>query len=384
MRFLHTSDWHLGRLFHGVHLTSDQWHVLQQLIAVIKDVKPDVVLVAGDIYDRAVPPTEAVKLLNETLREIVLDTGVPVVMIAGNHDSPERLSFGSELFRLQNLHTSGLLLKDFQPLTLADKYGPVDFFSIPYAEPAAVKEVLQMPEIHDHVEAMSAYVRNAASLLKSNRRSVLITHAFVAGCAESESERPLAVGGTAAIPSHIFEGFHYVALGHLHQPQRAGAEHIRYSGSLMKYSFSEAKHNKEFVLVDMDEQGGVKIETIPIAARRDVRIVRGLLADIVQNGSSDPHKDDYIKAELLDNGLIFDAIGQLRSVYPNTMQLERVGIERSIDKEGHRLDHRKISPPDLFEQFFVQVTGEEFDNQYKREVETVWHDIEKAKEEISS
>lgn len=384
MRFLHTSDWHLGRLFYGVHLTADQWFVLQQLIAVIKDVKPDVVLVSGDIYDRAVPPTEAVKLLNETVREVVLDTGVPIVMIAGNHDSPERLSFGSELFRLQNLHTTGLLLEDCQPLTLQDKYGPVDFFSIPYAEPAAVKEALQMPEIHDHVEAMSAYVGGVVSRLKGNRRSVLVTHAFVAGCAESESERPLSVGGTAAIPSHIFNNFHYVALGHLHKPQKAGAEHIRYSGSLMKYSFSEAQHKKEFVVVDMDAQGGVKIETIPIAPRRDVRVVRGVLADILREASGDPQKDDYIKAELLDTGLIFDAIGQLRSVYPNVMHLERALVEKNGDKEGIKLDHRKVSPPDLFEQFFVQVTSEEFDNKYKKEVEAVWHDVEKAKEEMPS
>lgn len=357
MRILHTSDWHLGRIFHGVHLTDDQAHILDQFVKLVSEVKPEAVLVAGDIYDRSVPPAEAVKLLDEVLTQVLLDCRVSVILIPGNHDSPERLGFGTRLLALQGLHIAGQLDKNITPIGIRDSNGPVYIYPVPYADPPVVRERLEVQDVHDHDRAMAAVIGQLTAHIPRGGRSVLVTHAFVAGGEESESERPLSIGGTGTVSSSRFMPFNYIALGHLHRPQNTGGEHIRYSGSLMKYSFSEAGHRKSVTLVEIDGNGKTAVEEIFLSPRRDVRCIEGFLDDILAGPKNRESREDYLKVVLKDSGAILDAMGKLRNVYPNVLHIERPFLTMGGDLRGPGGDHRSLSEIDLFSSFFEQVAG---------------------------
>lgn len=357
MRILHTADWHLGRIFYGVHLTDEQAHVLEQLVNLIKEAKADVVVIAGDIYDRAVPPTEAVQLLDEVLSQILMDCRTPVVMIAGNHDSPERLGFGNRLLARQGLHVIGTPGSQLGPVVLEDKAGDVYFVPLPYAEPPLVREKFQAVELTDHHDALQHMAEYLLAQVPSNSRTVGIAHAFVAGGAESESERPLSVGGSGQVSPHIFNAFHYTALGHLHNGQTAGNERIRYAGSLMKYSFDEASHKKGINIVDIDAYGEVSVEQIALSPRKDVRLVSGFLSEILQ-AAPEGNKDDYIQVMLKDREPILDVMGKLRQIYPNILHIERPYLSSAGDLRKPDHNYRHQSEAQLFGAFFNQVTGE--------------------------
>lgn len=376
MRLIHTSDWHLGRIFHGVHLTDDQEHVLRQFVDLVADTKPDAVLIAGDIYDRAVPPPEAVALLDDVLSSITLKLKVPVVMIAGNHDSPERLGFGSRVMAERGLHVFGPLSHGIEPVQLEDKYGALNLYCLPYAEPPVVRQVFDK-EVNDHNGIFKLLVDETKRKHPSGRRSILMTHAFVAGGVESESERPLSVGGSGMVDASLFSEFNYVALGHLHRPQKAGFEHVQYSGSLMKYSFSEAEHKKVINIVEMDGKGEVKLEKVSLLPRRDVRVIEGELSDIIACAKSDNGKNDYLMVSLKDKQAILDAMGKLREVYPNVLHIERPMLNIDGKLAGNQADHRKIDDAQLFASFFSQVTSEDLSedekNAYKTVVQEMMH-----------
>jgi exonuclease SbcD len=358
MRFVHTADWHLGRLFHGVHFTEDQAHILEQFVAFVKDGKPDIILIAGDIFDRAVPPPEAVGLLDDVLSRLVLGLKVPVVLIAGNHDSPQRLGFGSKLMAGQRLHIFGSCSEAVAPVIIEDKSGPVYIYGVPYAEPPVIREYLGCDTVQDHDSAMLALIGRLRQGHPEGRRSVLVAHAFVGGGLACESERPLSVGGTGAVDGACFEGFDYVALGHLHRPQSAGKDSIQYAGSLLKYSFSEANHTKSVNLVELDGTGCCSVEKISLTPHRDVRCLEGHLADILKGPNSGENSQDYLMVTLLDTGAILDAIGKLRDVYPNVLHIERPGLMAGGNMHGTHTDHRKMDDTELFASFFFQATGE--------------------------
>jgi DNA repair protein SbcD/Mre11 len=330
MRFIHTADWHLGRLFHGVHLTDDQEYLLERFVELVDDVRPAAVLVAGDVYDRGVPPPQAVELLDHVLQQIVLRLGVPVVMIAGNHDSAGRLGFASRLLEPQGLYIAGPVSADplAVPFAGADGEPPVVVHAVPYADPVLTRDALgdEGEDIHDHQAALTALCARArgAAVPKGARR-LLLAHAFVAGALTSDSERPLTVGGAGAVAADTLAGFDYVALGHLHRPQPAGSESARYAGSLLKYSFSEALHDKSVTIVELGSgpPAAPVVEQVSLAPRRDVRIVEGTLREVVDAARADARADDYVCARLLDKGALLDAIGQLRDVYPNVLTIER-------------------------------------------------------------
>ncbi len=282
MRFLHTADWHLGRLFHGSYLTEDQAHVLDQFVALVKDEKPDAVLICGDVYDRAVPPADAVRLLDDVLSRLVLDLRVPVIMIAGNHDSPDRLAFGSRVLAGQGLHVFGSVTHNVQCVTLYDKWGPVRIYALPYAEPSVARVMLEAEEIRTHEAALKACLERIWFEHPSEARSVALAHAFVSGGEASESERPLSVGGADRVSPDSFEGIHYVALGHLHRPQTVVSERLCYAGSLLKYSFSEAGHSKCVTLVEIGRDGECEIRRIPLTPKRELRRIEGYLKDILE------------------------------------------------------------------------------------------------------
>ena len=404
MRFLHSADWHLGRVYHGVSLLEDQAHVLQQFVRIAADTRPDAILLAGDIYDRSVPPAEAVRLLDLVLSELILELKIPVVMIAGNHDGPDRLAFGSGLLQRAGLVVRGPVEMDAAPLVLRDAHGEVEIHALPYAEPALVRSASGDDTIADHHAALAAQTAAVRAAHVPGRRSVVVAHAFVQGGAESESERPLSVGGTGAVGVGVFDGFDYVALGHLHRPQAIGTKRggesaagagrgdavevcrsadavdvadaanatnatnatnaaapwrsarIQYSGSLLKYSFAEADHAKSVNLVELDAEGNCTVERIPLVPRRDLRILEGELAALVAAAATDPARDDYVLARLTDHGALLDAMGKLRAAYPNALAIERPTLIG--DGPGRATaDHRRTRIQDLFASFHEQTTG---------------------------
>lgn len=357
MRFLHTADWHLGRIFYNTHLTDDQAHVLGQLIAVVKDSRPDAVVIAGDVFDRAVPPPEAVSLLDDILAELLLDCKVSVIVIAGNHDSPERLGFGERLLARQKLYLAGQVSPNWQPVVLEDAWGPVYFCPLPYAEPAVVRDKLAVEAV-GHEQALVALLIAGAARVPAGKRRVAVAHAFVAGGMASESERPLAIGGIPTVPAGLFGDFCYTALGHLHQAQQVGSGAIRYAGSLLKYSFAEAGHHKSVSLVEIDAAGGVRVEPVELKPRRDVRCLEGELAAMLAGAANDKNTDDYIMATLTDSGAILDPKGKLSRVYPNIMSVEKACFAAAGGTEALRVDHRRQTTDDLFAAFYGQVTGQ--------------------------
>lgn len=358
MRFIHTADWHLGRLFYGKHLTSDQAYVLEQFHLAVKAMKPDAVLISGDIYDRAVPPIEAVELLNDTLVRLLLEAKVPVIMIAGNHDSPERIGFGSALLARQGLYVKGALTKDLRPVVLDDAHGGVYFMPYPYAEPAAVRQLWQGESVCDHEAALRLVVTESLKSVPAGVRKVALAHAFIAGSAESESERPLAVGASSSVSSAVFAAFHYTALGHLHNAQRAGSENIRYSGSLLKYSFDEVKHKKGIELIELTGDGAVIRETIALKSRYDVCKIEGYFEEILHDRNAYPCTEDYTAIVLKDTQAILDVHGQLAQIYPNLLQIERPYLGTGGRLEMAKNDYRTKSEAELFADFFRQMTGE--------------------------
>lgn len=360
MRLLHTSDWHLGRLFHGVHLTDDQAHVLDQLVDLVAYAKPDAVIIAGDVYDRSVPPVDAVELLDETLARIAVDLAVPVVVIAGNHDSPERIGFGRRMMARSRVHLAGDVFAAEEAIVLEDGFGPVEIFALPYAEPAVVRSRMEEESARDHQSALAALLRRARKARGRSARSIVVAHAFVAGGSESESERPLSVGGAATVSPAVFEGFDYAALGHLHRPQTVGSGRISYSGSLLKYSFAEASHEKSVSLVELDASGGATIERIALTPRRDVRSIHGALAEVLEGPAAGESRDDYVSIALSDRGAILDAIGRIREVYPNCLHIDRSAFLKAGEATpaGARADHRSRSVTELFDDFVRAMTDE--------------------------
>ena len=359
MRFLHTADWHLGKLLHGVHLTDDQRALLDQLIDVASDAEPDLLIVAGDVYDRSVPPADAVELLDDALSRIVLDLGIPVVAIAGNHDSPDRLDFGSTLLRRQQLHVYSKLRAEPGRLTLEDEHGPVHVVGLPYAEPSRARNVFEDPSIKTHDDVLAAQADAARAALPDGDRSIAVGHVFTQGGELADSERPLAVGGAETVHTSRFDGFDYVALGHLHRRQTVGDPRIQYAGSLMKYSFNEVHHSKSVHLVEMDAQGTCHVERVPLPPARDLRRLEGPLSDILDGPGTDEDPQDYLWVTLTNEGPVVDAMSRIREVYPNALHVERTrrGDVRTLgsadsDVQGQRVDT-------VFEHFFEHVTDGE-------------------------
>lgn len=361
MKFFHTADWHLGKLVQGVYMTEDQAYILNEFIRMVEEEKPDVVLISGDLYDRAVPPTEAVQLLDDTLQRIVLDLQTPVIAIAGNHDSPSRLDFGSHLMKKNGFHMIGKMPEHHEPIVLEDEFGEVHFHAIPYVEPSTVRHLYEDEEIRNHNDAHRKIKEKLEANIVSGKRHVLLAHAFVTPYGEeaentSESERPLSIGGSEYVDARIYETFDYVALGHLHQAHYVHKENIRYAGSPLKYSISEEHHEKGFYIVTMDGEGNTEIEKRVLQPLRDLRTVEGYMEDILKLPSS----DDYVFVHLLDETPVLSPMEKVRSVFPNAMHVERksFSIQHSSGNSGQVQARRKMSDLELFRTFYEEVKGE--------------------------
>jgi exonuclease SbcD len=380
MRFLHTADWHLGRTFHQASLLEDQERILKQLIALAREARPDAVVVAGDLYDRALPPADAVGLLGWVLEELVLGLEIPTLLIAGNHDSAHRVHFGSALLSRSGLHIRGRLDADFCPVNLEDAHGPVSFCLLPYAEPPLVREVLSDDTLHSHDAAMAALTARIRARVTTHR-AVLVAHCFATGGEESESERPLTIGGAGNVETACFQGFDYTALGHLHRPQSLEAG-VRYSGSLLKYSFSEAEHRKSVSLVELDGAGEIRMEEIPLTPRRDVRIVEGSLDELRARPDDYGPADDFLLVRLTDRKAILDAMGKLRQIFPNVLHLEQPALFRTGDVEVARRERLQESEGELFGGFFKEMTGEDLSEEESRAFQEIVDELHRTEREV--
>ncbi|HEX7063588.1 MAG TPA: exonuclease SbcCD subunit D [Bacillales bacterium] len=368
MRIFHTADWHLGKLVQGVYMTEDQRYVLEQFIEAVRTEQPDVVIIAGDLYDRAVPPTEAVDLLNETLETLVLKLNTPVLAVAGNHDSPGRLDFGSRIMRENGLHIVGQWTSDLEPVKYNDSHGEVHFHLIPYAEPGKIRHVFGDETIKSHDDAMKATIGSIKEKMDSGARHVLIGHAFVTPKGEerdntSDSERPLSIGGAEHVDHRFFKLFHYTALGHLHQAHHVGDERIRYAGSPLKYSLSEERHQKGFQIVEIDAEGEIAVENRPLTPRRDLRMVEGTISEIETHQPN----DDYVFIRLLDEAPVLAPMEKVRAVYPNAMHVERNVAPLLPDHEGvQQVERKKMNTSELFKAFYKEVKGSEPSNESEK------------------
>ncbi|WP_066308338.1 exonuclease SbcCD subunit D [Bacillus sp. FJAT-29814] len=364
MKFIHTADWHLGKLVHGVYMTNNQREVLEQFIEVVAEEKPDAVVIAGDLYDRSVPPTDAVELLDEILFKINVELKTPVVAIAGNHDSAERLSFGSSWYKHSQFYLTGKLTNSFEPVRI----NGVNFYLLPYAEPGVVRQVLGDDSIHSHQEAMKAMIGKIEENLNPNEPNVLVGHAFVLGGQTSDSERVLSVGGSGCVGAELFEPFSYTALGHLHSPDAIKHDKVKYSGSLLKYSFSEAKQRKSISIIEMDEKGDFSHRYRSLAPTHDMRELEGHLEELLDPQFYEKERThDYLKITLLDEGALIDPINKLRQVYPNVLHLERKLDMTDLKKKQslQAIRSEKKSEIELFEQFYTEMTTSEFSTHKK-------------------
>ncbi|WP_065188514.1 exonuclease SbcCD subunit D [Shewanella woodyi] len=357
MKFIHTSDWHIGRQLHNQSLLEDQRHVLAQIVELAVTHEVDGVIIAGDIYDRSIPPANAVALLDEVVNRLVNELKIPVIMIAGNHDGHERLGFASRQMRESGLHIIGPLKPTLTPIVLKGKSGDAVFYGLPYADPATVRHLFES-EVSTHEQAMVELLEQVHKHDSQGLPKVVISHCFLDGGSESESERPLSIGGADKISPSLFTPFSYTALGHLHGPQFKGEPQVRYSGSILKYSFSEQHQKKSVTLVELTAEGEASIELLPLTAMRDVRIIEGELDTLLEEGKADLHRDDYLMVRLLDKRAILDPMGKLREVYPNVLHLERTGLMANNSQLAIGRDQIKKGELDMFTDFFSQVSGE--------------------------
>lgn len=368
MKIFHMGDWHIGKLVNGFYMTEDQEYVIKEVCEVIKKEKPDLLIIAGDLYDRAIPPIQAVELLDRTLAKIILQLNTKVIAISGNHDSKERLDFGSLMLKEAGLHIKGILKNEVEKVTLKDEFGSVNFYPIPFADVSVVREMYNDETIKTPNDAMKRIMDEINKNIDKNERNIAIAHGYVTKMSngefeeldESESEKPISIGGSDFIDYKIFEHFDYTALGHLHGPQRVGLDKIRYSGSLMKYSFSEVNQKKGITIFEIDEKGNIEYRIHEIKPRRDFRIIEGYFNDIMKNYKDDiENKEDYIKIILEDEDEILDPMGKLRSIYPNIMELTRKTKKYEILSKHKIANIKEKSKLKLFEDFYINVMDEE-------------------------
>ena len=351
MKFLHLADLHLGKRVNGFSMLEDQAHILRQILAILDDEQPDGVLIAGDVYDKSVPSVEAVELLDGFLTELRA-RGVPVLLISGNHDSPERLAFGGRVMDSCGIHISPVYDGALAPVTLQDAFGPVHVWLLPFVKPAHVRRWFPDADIESYTDAMAEAVAHMD--IDTAARNVLVTHQFVTGGTRSGSEE-LSVGGTDNVDSGVFAPFDYVALGHLHGAQHIRRETIRYAGSPLKYSFSEARQHKSVTVVTLGEKGDVQVRTVALTPLRELREIRGSYDELTARSFYEhtTYRSDYLHLILTDEQDVFDAMSRLRTIYPYLMTLDYDNARtRAAGGMSVPAETEQRTPPELFEALY--------------------------------
>lgn len=350
MKLIHLSDLHIGKRVNEISMLEDQEHILLQILQIIDSEHPDAVLIAGDVYDKSVPSAEAVTLFDDFLCRLA-KRQLPVLIISGNHDSPERLAFGGRLMENAGIHISPVYDGQVRPITLSDVYGEVDFWLLPFLKPAHVKRYYPDVGIESYTDAIGVAVEKMG--MDPTRRNVLLTHQFVTGAATCESEE-LSVGGSDNVDAAVFAAFDYVALGHIHGPQNITSPRIRYCGTPLKYSFSEEQHHKSVTVVQLGAKGELELQLRPLIPRRDLHTIRGTFAQLTDKSFySGTDTDDYLQVVLTDEEDIPEAVGKLRLIYPNMMKLTYDNTRTRTDQVvGSAEDVRRKSPLELFEELY--------------------------------
>lgn len=376
MKIVHLSDLHLGKRVNEFSMLEDQAYILSSILRIIDEVGPEAVIVAGDVYDKPVPPAEAVELFDDFLWQLA-QRKVQVFVVSGNHDSPERIAFASRLIDHSGIHLSPVYSGQVAPITLADEYGPVRFYMLPFVKPTHVRRYFEDKEISSYTDALRVAV--GAMAMDKTVRNVLVTHQFVTGAARSESE-DVSVGGTDNVDAAVFDGIDYVALGHIHGPQNIGEPRIRYAGTPLKYSFSEAGHVKSVTVATLGEKGNLQVETIPLTPRRDLRELRGFYSDLVTRANYEgTATDDYLHITLTDEEDIPDVINRLRVIYPNLMKLDYDNRRtRAGGQIGAAADVTSKTPLDLVAELYEQQNGQPLSGEQVRFagelIEKIWEE----------
>ena len=351
MKLIHLSDLHIGKRVNEVSMIEDQEYILLQILRIIDDEKPDAVLICGDVYDKSVPSAEAVTLFDDFLCRLA-KRHVPVLIISGNHDSPERLAFGKHFLERADIHISSVYDGKAESVTISDDQGDVDFWLLPFVKPAHVKRFYPDEGIESYTDALRVAVEQMG--IDPARRNVLLTHQFITNALPCKSEDIVSVGGSDNVDAAVFDDFDYVALGHLHSPQNIGSSRIRYCGTPLKYSFSEAEHHKSVTVVKLGDKGDLSLELRPLLPRRDLRIIRGTFAEVTEKSFYEgTAADDYLQIILTDEEDVPEALGRLRQIYPNIMKLTydntRTRSSRIIDSAENV---QRKSPLELFEELY--------------------------------
>ncbi len=320
MKFIHLSDFHIGKRVNEYSMLEDQEYILNQITDIIDAEVPDCVIIAGDVYDKPVPPAEAVALFDDFLVRLS-KRNIYVFVISGNHDSPERIAFGGRLMKASKIYMSPVYDGEPKPVTLEDEYGKINVWMLPFIKPVHVRKFNEDTEINTYTDALRTVTENLN--INTKERNVMITHQFVTGADRTESEE-ISVGGTDNVDVSVFKDFDYTALGHIHRPQNCGSEKVRYSGTPLQYSFSEAKDNKSVTVVELKEKGHISVNTVPLTPMRNMVEIKGkydeiMFRDFYKNTTL---REDYVHITLTDEENIPEAIGKLRTVYHNLMKLD--------------------------------------------------------------
>ena len=398
MKIIHTSDWHIGKIVNEFSMIDDQKYILKELLELIDKEQPTALIIAGDIYDRSIPPVEAVELLNDTLSALIIDKNVKVLAISGNHDSGERLNFGNKLLEKCGLYISGRDEEIYRHVVIEENNQKVNFYLVPYKDPALTKKLFDNKEIKSHNDAMKATLNLIKESLNKDEINILVGHGYMTTKREealecedkykeadldiSESERPLSIGGTDLIDANLFEDFDYVALGHLHGRQKVGREEMRYSGTLLKYSFSEVNHKKGVTIVDVKKDKSIDINLKELNPLRDLRVIKGNLEELIEEGRNvELGKEDYIQAILTDDGELINPMEKLRAVYPNTMLITRERKRKNNkDNTSAKGEYKSKSKLDLFKEFYNDLGEGEYTSEKEsvliQTIETVLKEVE--------
>ena len=375
MKFLHLSDLHIGKKVNEYSMLEDQKYILDRITDIADQQKPDGVIIAGDVYDKSVPSAEAVALFDEFLAELS-KRNLYVFVISGNHDSPERIAFGSKIMQAGRIYMSPVYDGSVMPVTLEDEFGKINIWMLPFIKPVHVRKFNEDTEINSYTDAMRVAVDNLN--VDTNERNLMITHQFVTGASRTESEE-ISVGGTDNVDVSVFDAFDYTALGHIHRPQNCSSERVRYSGTPLKYSFSESKDLKSVTVVELKEKGSLFVDTIPLKPLRDMVEIKGKYDEIMLRDfyKSTSYQEDYVHIILTDEDDIPDAMGKLRTVYHNLMKIDydnrRTRGMSSVDCAD---DIEKKSPYEHFSDFYEDLNKQPMSDKQsdfiKKLIEEVW------------
>ena len=357
MKILHLADLHIGKIVLEQSMLEDQKYMLNQIVEKIKEEKIELVLISGDVYDRSVPPSDAVTCLSNFLKVLIKDLKLKVCMIAGNHDSKERLGFGSEIFADDGLFISANYNGSLDKVELEDEYGKINVYMLPYIKPVEVRGFFEEKEISTYHDAVKAVIEKEE--INKNERNIILSHQFVtAGNEEPErsDSETLTLGGTENVDVSCYKDFDYVALGHIHGPQRIGRDTARYAGTMLKYSFSEVNQKKSLAVIEFKEKEFLDINLTSLKPIRDMRVIKGPIEELIKEENyKGTNREDYIRAIITNEEPVYDAIGQIKKVYPNTLRLdiENSKMNSSIEKELSNLDNiKKKDEVELFNEFY--------------------------------